>query len=631
VSIAGYLIDRWVPDNRQRGYLEKSCKEREAQIRNHLLKADWIGQELASPGLRPQIQRWSREQVVRHDASDGADGISRDLMKRLLNIVKDAYALAMSEADLTGVLFNPLGRRINLPAPNKARAQRKFAAQRRTAITLEQAAVVASRLNVWHRSIFWTQFLLGLRIGEALGLRLADVDWQTGWIDIAQQVGADGRVKNWTKTSSSFRRIPAPALLMDMLRAHRARFHPEWLPTGEEGDRLLLISPLGGTVNRYSSYRDALARAARETGITLQMIPNPDGVGYGLMTHDLRRSAATWLMRVADSAQPSIRGSVVSTYLGHKFLTEEDVAQITVEKYEKILHGELERLVVEFNDLLSRTISALWPHDDQMADLVTTREAADIAGVYVCTVRRLVTAGQLPQVHTAFDHRTNRIYIRRCDVLSSVVELQALDQQRRQARNNADAPRQKRRGELQQPMPAVPDEWVSLAAAAELLGIRKNVTARHHLIKAGLTRHQVTMGARRRVFYVKTEVINLRVFREQHADDSRRGVRNKPPAGWLTVQQAAYRLHLSRTRALTLLNSHKVTRQRDGERWLYLCNDVEELARRRRPPAGHVSMGYAAQRLGVSDSTLRSRIRQGDISAVEHDGNWWVDRSDIDG
>ena len=65
-------------------------------------------------------------------------------------------------------------------------------------------------------------YYLGLRQGEASGLRWGDIDWQNETVSIQRTIHhAGGRLPSTPKTSAGIRTIPIPAPLMRMLLAER--------------------------------------------------------------------------------------------------------------------------------------------------------------------------------------------------------------------------------------------------------------------------------------------------------------------------------------------------------------------------------------------------------------------------
>jgi integrase len=110
---------------------------------------------------------------------------------------------------------------------------------------------------------FWTVATLGLRLGELLGVRWCDLNWEKAELTIAQQVqllnhrDADGvmryvvTIMDSPKTKAGQRTIPIPPALLERLRAHRKRQIEERLfvgPAWKDHD-LLFPSQVGTPVS----------------------------------------------------------------------------------------------------------------------------------------------------------------------------------------------------------------------------------------------------------------------------------------------------------------------------------------------------------------------------------------------
>jgi integrase len=75
----------------------------------------------------------------------------------------------------------------------------------------------------------------GLRIGELLGLRWADIDLERGTVQVRQQVqfvSGEGLVKRPPKTRAGVRTTRLSALAADALRRHRSRQRQQRLAAG---------------------------------------------------------------------------------------------------------------------------------------------------------------------------------------------------------------------------------------------------------------------------------------------------------------------------------------------------------------------------------------------------------------
>lgn len=185
-------------------------------------------------------------------------------------------------------------------------------------LTLEQArallkAVQGHRLEALYR----LTLSLGLRRGEALGLRWQDVDLEgkTLRIVMALQRIKGKLVLDAPKTRSSARQLPLPDVLVITMRAHHAAQEEERAAAGEEWQEQGLVFPTGtGTPteprNLVRHFKDAL-RAAEL----------PDTTRF----HDLRHSCATFL--IAQGVHPR----VVMEILGHSQIG------ITMDTYAHVL------------------------------------------------------------------------------------------------------------------------------------------------------------------------------------------------------------------------------------------------------------------------------------------------------
>ncbi len=155
-------------------------------------------------------------------------------------------------------------------------------------LTVEQADAMLEAASEDRLSALWTvALMLGMRRGEALGLRWDDVDYDNKEIGLHRQVQrvAGGLVIRDTKTKSR-RRLPLPDVVADALRAHRTLQLEERLVAGgrwkEQG--LIFTSSIGTPLdpNNVSNRFKALARVA--------------GLPDAITLHSLRHSCASFLV-----------------------------------------------------------------------------------------------------------------------------------------------------------------------------------------------------------------------------------------------------------------------------------------------------------------------------------------------
>jgi integrase len=119
----------------------------------------------------------------------------------------------------------------------------------------QQLAAVLDALDPAWRLLFELLAATGLRIGEALELRWADVDPWKRRLQVARQVSKDGSVTT-PKTPTSIRAVPLSASMCRRLSRLQ----------GEPGE-LLFTSPRGGYVERRWLMRYVLAPAAEKAGV----------------------------------------------------------------------------------------------------------------------------------------------------------------------------------------------------------------------------------------------------------------------------------------------------------------------------------------------------------------------------
>jgi integrase len=136
-------------------------------------------------------------------------------------------------------------------------------------------------------ALFTVAVSLGLRQGEALGLRWEDVDLEHGSLRVRMQLQRiDGKLTLVaTKTAKSRRTIPLPGFALDAMRRHRTKQLEERLAAGEQWQEhgLVFTTTIGTPIdarnlNRW--FQQILTRAE---------LPR-------IRFHDLRHTAATLLL-----------------------------------------------------------------------------------------------------------------------------------------------------------------------------------------------------------------------------------------------------------------------------------------------------------------------------------------------
>lgn len=160
------------------------------------------------------------------------------------------------------------------------------------------AAIRGQRLEALYR----LALSLGLRRGEALGLRWEDIDFEAATLRIVQTLQptrTKGKVLSSTKNKSSTRTLPIPAVLLESLRRLKERQDVEHQQPGWQEHGLVFVS-LRGTPLEPDNITHRFKEVLRKAGL-------PQTVRF----HDLRHSCATLLL--AQGVPPR----VVMEILGH--------------------------------------------------------------------------------------------------------------------------------------------------------------------------------------------------------------------------------------------------------------------------------------------------------------------------
>jgi integrase len=165
-----------------------------------------------------------------------------------------------------------------------------------TEFTSEQArAFLVAADNMRLGAAFAIGLSLGLRRGEVLGLRWRDIDLESLTLRVEQTIqrvrakvsGVAGFVVSEPKTERSRRSLVLPAMLVPLLRRHRARQAQEKLTAGADWNDtlggLVFTTPLGRPIEPKDVQTEFKA--------TLAAAKLPD-----MRLHDLRHAAASFLI-----------------------------------------------------------------------------------------------------------------------------------------------------------------------------------------------------------------------------------------------------------------------------------------------------------------------------------------------
>lgn len=173
----------------------------------------------------------------------------------------------------------------------------------RRALDVDEARALLGALAE-HRlgAMFTVMLTVGLRPGEAAGLRWSDVDLDTGRLAVRCGVRMEkGRpvLVDALKTARSRRTVDLPAITVDALRAHRKRQSEERLAASTWVDKSLVFTTSTGSVLDPANVRRQLRRLTESAGL-----------GH-LRPNELRHSAASIL------SHDGVPLEVIADLLGH--------------------------------------------------------------------------------------------------------------------------------------------------------------------------------------------------------------------------------------------------------------------------------------------------------------------------
>ncbi len=180
----------------------------------------------------------------------------------------------------------------------------------------EARAFLAAVKGHRQEALYTVALAVGLRQGEALGLRWEDVDLDARALHVRKQVQRiDGRLTLVdVKTAKSRRMIPLPVAAVAALRAHRIRQIEERLFAGQHWREHGLVFPtMVGTPQDGNNARVLFQRLVRAAGLRHQRF------------HDMRHACASLLL--AQNVHPR----VVMEILGHSNIS------ITMNTYSHVL------------------------------------------------------------------------------------------------------------------------------------------------------------------------------------------------------------------------------------------------------------------------------------------------------
>lgn len=186
---------------------------------------------------------------------------------------------ALDQAVSLGVVFRNEAKLIKPPVLGQKRERPTWTADQARRF-LEVAGNEGPYGPVWRLSL-----ATGMRRGELLGVRWADIDWAERCLRVTQAIGPVHHVMitGTPKSKAGARELALTEPVLELLRQHRARQNTRRLGMGPlwQDQDLVFCSEIGTPINPSNLYR-AYHKLVRQAGVPY------------ITVHDQRHTVATW-------------------------------------------------------------------------------------------------------------------------------------------------------------------------------------------------------------------------------------------------------------------------------------------------------------------------------------------------
>ncbi len=229
-----------------------------------------------------------------------AEGLSAATVRNVYACMRTALNAAVTQRL---ILVNPC---LGVKLPRMHREEMLF-------LTADEVRALADKITPYYRTLILTAAYTGLRAGELLALRRADVDLLRGVVQVRRALKeVNGHLYFGPTKTHAHRTVSLPRFLRDEFDAHLSR--P--LPGGNGPEALVFPGPQGGPLrhgNFYGRHYKPAVRAA---------LP---AAKHGLRFHDLRHTCVSLLIAAG------VHAKAIQERLGHSSI------QITMDRYGHLL------------------------------------------------------------------------------------------------------------------------------------------------------------------------------------------------------------------------------------------------------------------------------------------------------
>lgn len=284
LTLTGWVRESWLPVTRTRVKASTFDSYR-SNMEVHVLPA--LGNRHVQQITAPMLNALYAGLLAR---GNGRGPLAPKTVRYIHTIVHKALADAVD----AGILRANVAERAKPPRPNRS-SQRKIECWEAT----ELAAFLRSVEGEWLEAAWRVSAMTGMRRGEVLGLRWADVDLDQGRIAVRNAIVTVAyEVLSSTPKNHQARVIDLDPLTVAILQKHRARQGAE---RGDyESDQHLVFCSEDGSPIHPQSFSQAFSRAVGKAGLRM------------IRLHDLRHTHAT----IAVKAGVPVK--VISERLGHE-------------------------------------------------------------------------------------------------------------------------------------------------------------------------------------------------------------------------------------------------------------------------------------------------------------------------
>lgn len=246
----------------EKGLKEKTLENYRKRIQYYILP--YLGTRHLDAFRPEDIQRWMNK--LR------SEGMAQSTVRDLFNLLKQIFKVAKTWKYIPESPFDG----VEPPRVKKV--------EKEPFTIAELITILITAEGTRNAVAYWVVALLGMRLGELLGLRWSDVDWEKAELRIAQQVQSlteeyedeEGERKtryftaiiDSTKTDAGARLVPIPTVLLPLLKGHLKRQLEERLYLGQKWQSfdLIFASEVGTPISPHN-FEAAWYRVRKKAGI----------------------------------------------------------------------------------------------------------------------------------------------------------------------------------------------------------------------------------------------------------------------------------------------------------------------------------------------------------------------------